>query len=253
MPETRPLFIGNNQLYNDPDIRGKWDELKPYLREFLIGLDPNKKGSDALACDDMILWFRTLGFLDDPDFQRACEGFETSSFIRAKLYRIYTYCWAVRQAHESTGCYYAFDLGSYDGKTVQIADRYTDFKLTWSMFDMFEYHPAIENKGKHGVDLVNEVKERVRYAHVHPGLLPDTLENEPHGMIAFIHVDLNDGKTEISCLEWLYDRVAKGGVILLDDYGWVRYRESHDAHNAFFKSKGKAVLEMPTGQGLVIV
>lgn len=248
----RPFFTGNNPLYKEEPYKSLWDRISPPLIEFLEGLKPNRENSDAFACDDMILWFRNLGFLDDPEFQKACEGFESSSFIRAKLYRVYTYCWAVRTAYQNSSSWHAVDLGTYDGKTVQIASRYCP-EMTWWLFDMFDHHPAIENKGKHSAALYEEVKERNKSAHVFPGLLPATLEHVEPLPIAFIHVDLNDGATEVACLEKLYDRVEKGGIILLDDYGWLRYKDSQNRHDAFFKSKGKTVLEMPTGQGMVIV
>lgn len=216
-------------------------------------LKVNEEDSHALLSDDMLIWFRNLGFVKDERFKKACEGFESSAFIRAKLYRVYIYCWAINEAWcvgynaDDKVC---VDLGTYDGKTVQIADRYMHGMLNWTLYDAFDHHPAQENKEKHGAALMQEVSARMPHAKVVSGTLPDSLL--AHEKISFVHVDLNNAEAEISCLDKLWDAILDDGVILLDDYGWSKYQDSYDRHNAFFRSKGQSVLELPTGQGLVI-
>ena len=46
--------------------------------------------------------------------------------------------------------------------------------------------------------------------------------------------------------------MVDGGQILLDDYGWLTYREQKAAEDVFFGRYGVPVLELPTGQGLVV-
>ena len=41
-------------------------------------------------------------------------------------------------------------------------------------------------------------------------------------------------------------------MIVLDDYGWIGYWEQYVEEKEFFESKGLSILELPTGQGLVI-
>ena len=41
-------------------------------------------------------------------------------------------------------------------------------------------------------------------------------------------------------------------MIVLDDYGWSLYRAQKQAEDAFFAERGYLVLELPTGQGLVV-
>ena len=57
---------------------------------------------------------------------------------------------------------------------------------------------------------------------------------------------------ERAALEVLYERMQPGGILLLDDYGWVQNRPQKDAADAFLARQGRKVLEMPTGQGLAI-
>jgi hypothetical protein len=50
----------------------------------------------------------------------------------------------------------------------------------------------------------------------------------------------------------LFDRVVPGGVIVFDDYGWKLFEKQKEAEDIFMKARGYEILELPTGQGLVI-
>jgi hypothetical protein len=49
----------------------------------------------------------------------------------------------------------------------------------------------------------------------------------------------------------VYERLLPGAVVVFDDYGFRRYRESALRHQKFLKGK-EQVLELPTGQGLLV-
>ena len=77
----------------------------------------------------------------------------------------------------------------------------------------------------------------------------------PHAVpdrIAFLHIDLNSPAAEIAVLEHLFDRVVSGGYIVFDDYGWKQFKKQRDLEDRFMASRGHFILELPTGQGLVI-
>jgi hypothetical protein len=46
--------------------------------------------------------------------------------------------------------------------------------------------------------------------------------------------------------------LSRGGIILLDDYGFVSYEEQKRGFDQFARSKGIEVLALPTGQGLIL-
>ena len=66
------------------------------------------------------------------------------------------------------------------------------------------------------------------------------------------HIDLNDVTAELAALEFFFDRLVPGGTIILDDYGWLYYREQKLAEDAWLAERGYSILELPTGQGLLI-
>ena len=85
--------------------------------------------------------------------------------------------------------------------------------------------------------------------HLTKGEVPDVLSQRSPNKIAFLHIDLNNAEAEVSTLNALYDRVVPGGSIVLDDYGWIAYRDQKDAADAFFAPRDLPILELPTGQG----
>ena len=70
--------------------------------------------------------------------------------------------------------------------------------------------------------------------------------------ISFLHIDMNSVKAEILALEHLFDRVSPGGIIVLDDFGWIHMRPQAIAEIDFMSKRNHSIMEMPTGQGLVI-
>ncbi|MCK7581381.1 MAG: hypothetical protein MZV65_40950 [Chromatiales bacterium] len=65
-------------------------------------------------------------------------------------------------------------------------------------------------------------------------------------------MDLNQAPAEIGALQQIIPVLAPGAVIILDDYGWWGYRQQKEAEDPLFAEYGLEVLELPTGQGLVL-
>lgn len=85
------------------------------------------------------------------------------------------------------------------------------------------------------------------------GFLPQALDIRSPEKIAFLHIDLNAPKPELGVLERLFPRMSPGGVIVFDDYGWLEFVRQREGEDDFMKNHGYEILELPTGQGLVIV
>lgn len=108
---------------------------------------------------------------------------------------------------------------------------------------------------EHGADLYSQVKKRfsdLPQVHVTQGAIPEVLHQVSPEKIAFLHLDLNNATAELGALELLFERVSTGGIVILDDYGWLAYRAQKEAEDPFFVKRGYRVLELLTGQGLVI-
>jgi len=84
------------------------------------------------------------------------------------------------------------------------------------------------------------------------GAVPEVLHQVAPEKIAFMHLDMNNAAAEVGALEVLFDRMVPGALLVLDDYGWAVYRDQKLAEDAWLAQRGYQVMELPTGQGLVI-
>jgi hypothetical protein len=84
------------------------------------------------------------------------------------------------------------------------------------------------------------------------GSIPDTLIHIDSTEIAFLHIDLNNTIPEVAALEFLWDRLVSGAVILLDDYAYYGYQPQKDGMDQWAAKRNIAIASLPTGQGLLI-
>jgi hypothetical protein len=144
------------------------------------------------------------------------------------------------------------DIGTYDGRALEVALRYAEPRGLVMAYDLFDSPPKESRKRDHGPDLYEKVKERLKpwKAAVHMGDVTQLTWTFPE-RIAFAQIDLNCAEAEAKVFPAVYARLVPGAVVVFDDYGFARYRESALAHQAFVQGK-EQVLELPTGQGLLI-
>lgn len=220
-------------------------------------LGANRPGSGATVVDDMMVWFRNLGFLQQPDFISAFGSYAEDPVLRARIWRVYMLCWAAKSCLRLPGDF--MDVGCYDGRTVEVMERYCDFRnqagKTWWLYDMFENPPEEARKSGHGPALFEQVKQSFAACdnvRVIKGAVPESFAQGLPEKVAFAQLDLNVAAPELAALEIIYDRIVPGGIIVFDDFGFRRYRDSHDAEMAFFRARGDVLWESPTGQGLFI-
>jgi|LakMenE18May11ns_1017448.scaffolds.fasta_scaffold9956122_1 hypothetical protein len=84
------------------------------------------------------------------------------------------------------------------------------------------------------------------------GVLPGSIGSVELGEIGFLHLDLNNPKVELECLQALWPKIQLGGVVLSDDYAYLGFNETYETLNNFFQEVGATVLTTAYGQGIVI-
>jgi hypothetical protein len=53
-------------------------------------------------------------------------------------------------------------------------------------------------------------------------------------------------------VEYFWDKLVSGGIIILDDYGWAKQINQKIAFDKFADIHGDRPLSLPTGQALII-
>ena len=85
------------------------------------------------------------------------------------------------------------------------------------------------------------------------GFVPDILNEVPHDkFIKFLHLDLNNFIAEKKALDLLISRFRTGTIILFDDFGGPGGEKQALIHEEFARINNKYLLQLPTGQAIII-
>ncbi len=85
------------------------------------------------------------------------------------------------------------------------------------------------------------------------GMVPDTLGViGSDRSVAFISIDMNVVQAEMEAIGLLWPCLLEGGIVLIDDYGWSAHIEQKKAWDAFAELVGHTILQLPTGQGIIL-
>lgn len=215
------------------------------------------------ANDMLIAFDRNLGFLEDHRFMSALESAGPDDQERSLAWRLHLLSWAANHALALDGDF--VECGVFRGFSTAVLARYLDFATVpkrWYLYDTFTGIPDDQRNAASANPevyrdsaLLEKVRERFKeYPNVTivPGRVPEVLAEHAPERVALLHIDLNSAAAEVGALEVLFPRVVPGGVVVLDDYGWLYYREQKFAEDDFFGALGYRVLELPTGQGMVL-
>ncbi len=208
--------------------------------------------------DNLISLSKNMGFLDDAPFVQAMHKHAGTSAERSMIWRLAVVAWAAREGMRREGDF--VECACYKGTTARIVCDYLDFGQSgrrYYLYDLFEHNPGMPHHAMsaHSQELYAETQARfadLPNVVVTQGAVPDVLHSVAPEKIAFLHIDLNNAEAEIGALELLFDRMSPGAILILDDFGWVYYHQQHRVETEWFAARGYRVLELPTGQGLVI-
>ncbi len=220
--------------------------------------------------NDLLYTYHNSDFIQNPKFDAVYKEVKQ---IGGQLLHNYDIQWRI---HVIT--YFAnivknldgdfIDCGVNTGFCPMAVIKYTDFQnlnKKYYFFDTFEgMDPRFSNSyemerheklgyGKQK-NVLEEVKKRFEKYNVEiiKGAIPDTLESYNGTKIAYLSIDMNCVIPEVEALNFFWDKIVKGGVIILDDYGYPGCKDQKLAHDNFAKSKGVEILSLPTCQGVII-
>lgn len=255
-----------------------WRRLAPFVDLVIRKMLP-RDHKRVFWGDRMLTLDKAAGFLDDPAFAKAWKSvrgahvYDQYDNRESIAWRLHTLVWAAREALALLAGDFV-ECGVFQGDMSWVV--YNAAPLAGSgrrlhLFDSFEgLDPAQVREGEYGdnpgyVEIANSYYRRPdihqsvvdRFASapevfVHKGFLPGALAGAAPEAIAWLHIDLNSAAAEIGVLEALFDRVVPGGYVIFDDYGWSAYALQKAEEDAFFAARGYRILELPTGQGLVV-
>jgi O-methyltransferase len=219
--------------------------------------------NDLNYAQDGLYTRHNSGFMSDPEFIKAEQaGAATGSWSNVQ-WRVHTILWAAFNCNHLEGDF--VECGTNKGGFARAIAQYLHFEKsekTFYLLDTFKgLVPALmtdEEKKlartdyKDCYEQVVDTFKTFKNIKVIRGIVPDTLPFITSDKIAFISIDMNSIKPEIDAMNYLWPKLVKGGMVVLDDYAFHGYEPQFKAHNEWAKAKGVSILSLPTGQGLIV-
>ncbi len=137
------------------------------------------------------------------------------------------------------------------GKKYYLLDTFAGLDPKYSSEKELEIHKTMKYNQK---DLYETVTNTFKNLNVEiiKGSVPDTLSKVKTETVAFLHLDMNSAIPEVSALDFFWNKISKGGIVLFDDYAYEGNHIMKATHDVWAKSHGVEILSLPTAQGLLI-
>jgi predicted O-methyltransferase YrrM len=122
-----------------------------------------------------------------------------------------------------------------------------------SAYQMARDKDSIRKQFACSLDTVQNNLREFSFIKYYKGWIPETFHEVKDETFSFIHIDVDLYQPTLDSFEFLYPRLAPGGIMVFDDYGCVQFPGAKKAideclskqHNGFF-------LPLPSGQAFLI-
>ncbi len=228
----------------------------------------------SFSASGLRVFGKTVDFIQDPAFQRAYQrGWtrlgKSAAHRDDASWIVHVAIWAASQAARLDGDF--VECGVNTGLlSLGICD-WLDFNRVDKDFWLFDTYEGIPDSqmsdaerrgigGWHNQHSYEECYEEVAASFAEwprcrlvRGMVPDTLAQFPADRrVAYLSIDMNIVAPEIAAIEFFWDKLVPGAMVLLDDYAWATHRAQRRAFDAFAREHDRLILTLPTGQGLLI-
>lgn len=211
---------------------------------------------------------QNCSFIHDSKFRQAYEvGKKTQSWGKLDLeWRVYNALYFAEYAASLDGDF--VECGVHRGGLVRSVIEYVDFAHLAKRFYLLDTYDGFVDKyvsekevaiGATSIqyedcyEYVKNLFEPFPNVVIIRGAVPETLTEVNTDKVAFLSIDMNCVEPEIAAVEYFWeDKLVKGGIVLLDDYGWPTHIYQKKAFDEFAKKKNLPILSLPTGQGALI-
>lgn len=200
-------------------------------------------------------------WLGDREFRQLYGQVRNHSLVSADR------CWVLytlaRQALAVPGEFW--ECGVYKGGTAAMLARVMErgaapAARTLRLFDTFggmpetrgdkDWHRAGDFSDTSLEQVKNLVKAGER-ADYRVGTIPQTFADLEGAVIALAHVDVDVYQSVLDACRFIYPRLAPGGFMVVDDYGFVTCPGARAAVDEYFRALEARPLVLPTGQAVV--
>jgi O-methyltransferase len=86
----------------------------------------------------------------------------------------------------------------------------------------------------------------------HPGWIPERFPEVADRTFAFVHIDVDLAQPTADSMAFFYPRMAPGGIIVVDDYGFSTCPGATAVCDSYLADKPEPMVGLPTGGGFLI-
>lgn len=193
------------------------------------------KGPLTYNCDGLAT-IHNCDFIDDDRFHRAYKSGEATGSWRgaSPIWRVYLACWCANQVKHLPGDF--VECGVTRGGLARAIIDYVEFPNLDKDFYLLDTFRGLEaalisdEERALGVspggyeDCYEDVVQtfnRFPRVEIIRGAVPDSLNRVPTKNVCFLSIDMNCAAPEIAAVEFFWDKLETGAIVLLDDYGWT--------------------------------
>lgn len=192
----------------------------------------------------------------EADFLKVFNNMQTKSLVKdpGRCYMLY-------QLVKHTACIPGrlAEVGVFRGGTAYLIASVMDRSVPLHLFDTFTGMPKTDpEKDKHtegnfsttSLDNVKKFLAGFKNIVFHPGKFPETSLPIEDSAFSFVHIDVDIYQSTLDCCKFFYPRMIFGGVMVIDDYGFLSCPGAKMAVDEYFKDKQETVY-LPTGQCMI--
>ena len=237
-----------------------------------------RRPTPSYASPTLQVWYHSAGFLQDPRFVAAYAfGMGGAEEFLRRLgappgvrheWPVLVSCWAAAHASHLQGDF--VECGTNTGIMAMAICRYLDFNeldKSFYLFDTFCGIPREQisereqeaSRSEMSAAVYRDCYESTRenfaeFSRVKlvRGIVPHSLPTAGIERVCFLSIDMNIAYPEVAALEYFWDKLVAGAPVVLDDYGKSKFREQKRAMDEIARRKGVTILDLPTGQGLLL-
>jgi transketolase len=146
------------------------------------------------------------------------------------------------------------EVGVYSGGSAEIINKYKPSNKKLYLFDTFNGWPDGFPSGEPFYDY-NYVKKLFENDNVDviKGIFPDTAPIEfKNKKFSFVHLDLDTYQSTLSSLIYFYDKMTKGGIIMLHDYINTQTPDVKVAVDEFLSDKTEDIILLSDTQAMIV-
>lgn len=211
------------------------------------------------------LFNMNLKWMNDDEFMKLWEGSPDKKQRKDRKYVAWSLAKSVKHLiGDSVECGVLYGATSY-----LICEAFKDSQsYKHHIFDSFEglSEPEEFDKPKEqrtfewkkhdlsvGEDVVRKNLSAYNFVNYYKGWIPTRFNEVKDLKFKFVHVDVDLYQPTKDSLDFFYDRLVPGGVLLCDDYGFESCEGAYRSFNELAeRNKLSGIIHLPTGQGFLI-